>query len=135
MMGGKGNDTFTLNASNLTTIANQMEGSRIESVEKIDLATDTAANTLKIKVSDALDMSGMNVFNDTTLGGTTLGATVAKHQVLVDAAAGDIVQIDTTGWTTSSNVVANGHTYDIYNYGPSAAQLLIDHNATVQQVL
>ena len=112
-----------------------MEGSRIESVEKIDLSTDTAANTLKIKVSDVLDMSEMNVFNNSTLGGTTLGASVAKHQVLVDASAGDVVQINTTGWTTSSNVVANGHTYDIYNYGTSAAQLLIDHNATVQQVL
>jgi hypothetical protein len=136
--GGTGIDTLRVTGGanlDLTAISNTMEGSRIESVEKIDLSTDTAANTLKIKVSDVLDMSEMNVFNNSTLGGTTLGASVAKHQVLVDASAGDVVQINTTGWTTSSNVVANGHTYDIYNYGTSAAQLLIDHNATVQQVL
>lgn len=141
--GGGDIDTVRLTGGaslNLTAVKNQgasglKENSRIESIEKIDLATDTAANTLMIKATDVLDMAGMNLFNNTTLGGSTLGASVARHQVLIDAGVGDVIQIDATGWSTSSTVTANGHTYAIYNNSTTAAQLLIDNLATVQMVV
>ena len=145
--GGAGIDTLrlaTLGGNlDLTQVANAggsgPDGlSRIDSVEVIDLASDAAPNTLTLRLKDVLDMSGMNVFNTsntTAVSGTSLGASVAKHQVMVTGDARDSVNINLTNdWTRTDTVVAYGtHNYSVYNANAGAAQLLIDQqiaNAT-----
>jgi hypothetical protein len=67
--GGGGFDTIRISggaALDLTAISNagamgQEENSRIESIERIDLATDTAANTLTLMARDVKDMAGFNL--------------------------------------------------------------------------
>ncbi|MDO8705889.1 MAG: FG-GAP-like repeat-containing protein, partial [Sulfuricaulis sp.] len=147
--GGSGIDTLTLPglgwSFDLTAIANQGAStpgsqSRIESIERIDL-TGSGNNTLTLALSDVLDMTGMNSFNnangwaDGTVNPYNLAAGGAnginpeqRHQLVIDGNAGDVV--NSTGWgTTLGTVTNNGHTYEVYNAG-SFAQLLIDQTIT-----
>jgi Ca2+-binding RTX toxin-like protein len=133
--GGAGFDAIRLTGGaslDLTKIANQAagaseNGSRISSIEKIDMATDAAANVLTLSVKDVLAMAGMNVCNSGN-GWTDLGAAVARHQVVIDGGANDRVALtDKAAWFSAGTAVANGHAYDVYNHGTSAAQLLVDH--------
>lgn len=105
--------------------------SRITSIERIDLATDTAANTVKLALKDVIDMAGDNLFNSTNttaVSGTGIGASVAKHQVMITGTALDTANITLASWTISNTIVAfEGHNYVVYNANSSvAAQLLID---------
>jgi hypothetical protein len=69
MNGGGGFDTIRMSggaALDLTTITHAgamglEENSRIESIERIDLATDTAVNTLTLMGRDVKDMAGFNL--------------------------------------------------------------------------
>ena len=133
--GGAGFDAIRLTGGaslDLTKIANQAagaseNGSRISSIEKIDMATDAAANVLTLSVKDVLAMAGMNVCNSGN-GWTNLGAAVARHLVVIDGGANDRVALaDKAAWSSAGTAVANGHAYDVYNHGTSAAQLLVDH--------
>jgi hypothetical protein len=56
---------------------------------------------------------------------------------MVDGKAGDKVALtDLANWTAAgTNVVANGHTYTVYNHNTSAQQLLIDQLLTVSAVI
>ncbi len=118
--------------------SNPKVGSRVSSIERIDLGTDTAANTVKISLFDVLDMAGMNLFNNTTFG-SGLGALVAKHQVVITGSNTDIVDIDgfaisggTNVWTKAAGTVMNnGVTFDIWNHNTAFAQLLIQQNVQV----
>jgi hypothetical protein len=107
--------------------------SRIDGVEIIDLATDTAANTLTLTVKDVIDMSAMNLFttsNTAAVSGTSLGASVTKHQLMITGGSEDYANIGISNWTLSDTVVTyGGHTYKVYNANSSvAAQLLIDQS-------
>ena len=153
--GGTGIDTIRLTGGanlDLTTIKNTSgmnpkTTSRIASIERIDLATDTSANTLALAVGDVLDMAGFNLFNTgngwTNTVGTALSASVAKHQLLIDGTATDSVRIKNflTAWTRSQTVsgtndtvsrIENGatRTYHVYNSVSGNAQLLIDSRIT-----
>jgi hypothetical protein len=142
--GGGGIDTLAVTGGaslNLTLIkqialTNPEIGSRISSIEKLDLATDTAANTLTISLKDVVDMSGMNIFN-TGSGWTSsaLGALVAKHQVVINRGANDIVDLSdgsgTAGWTSVGTVLNGTITYDIWNSTTGNAQLIIQQGSTV----
>jgi len=81
-------------------------------VTHIDMASDTAANTLKLSLSDVL---GVN-------------ATAGVHKLTVSAGANDTVDVDFSEWTSSGTTVTEGgHTYAVYNGNASvAAQLLIE---------
>jgi hypothetical protein len=142
--GGGGTDTLKVSGSgvtlDLTLIANQAasnpEGpSRIGSVEIIDLS-GSGDNTLNISVNDVLDMSGMNLFNNGVAGWSgALGASVAKHQVVVDGNGGDAINLK-GGWLdTGTTAVYGGNTYEIYNASNSAAQLLVDTDITRNVVI
>jgi hypothetical protein len=144
--GGTGIDYLSLDGSDLyldlTAVSNQGGGtiesfSRVESIERIDL-TGIGNNTLKIAVSDVLDMAGMNLFNDDVNldianRWSGLGSIVQKHQVVVDGNAGDeVIAID---WVRAAGAVSNnGQTYNIYNpISPEIyAQLLVDNDLTVK---
>jgi hypothetical protein len=133
--GGSGIDTLRLDgggiAFDLGAIGNagQVGGinmSRISSIERIDL-TGSGNNTLKLTMADVVDMAGMNSFNSGN-GWTGLGATEARHQLVIDGNAGD--QVNSTGWTdTGKSATFNGHTYEIYTQG-SYAELLVDQSIT-----
>jgi hypothetical protein len=144
--GGTGIDYLSLDGSDLyldlTAVSNQGGGtiesfSRVESIERIDL-TGTGNNTLKIAVSDVLDMAGMNLFNDDVNldianRWSGLGSIVQKHQVVVDGNAGD--EVIATDWVRAAGAVSNkGQTYNIYNpITPEIyAQLLVDNDITVK---
>ena len=138
--GGTSVDTIQLmGGANLdfTAIANQgladagVSGSRITSVEIIDLKADTAANALTLQLKDVIDMSGMNLFNSSTtssVSGTALAASIAKHQLAIFGDALDTLHIGSgTGWSDSGTVVSYaGHDLVVYNNSNGAAQLLIE---------
>jgi FG-GAP repeat len=140
--GGTGIDTLRLADGvtlDLTAIANTgygldvngSGGSRIQSIEVIDMKTDTAANTTHLRLSDVLDMSGMNLFNSgntALVSGTALAASVAKHQVAIYGDALDTLNLGpANGWSNSGNVVSyNGHNLVVYNNTNTTVQLLID---------
>ena len=148
--GGTGIDTLRLNGANLnlSVVANIAAGvpiinSRISNIERIDLATDTTSNILTLGLSDVLDMAAMNSFN-TSNGwnnaiGTAFGASVQKHQLLIDGSSNDVVRILlSAGWTRSQTVNGSSdtiihtgsdglqHTYYLYNSASGNAQLVID---------
>ena len=108
-------------------------GSRIESIERIDMASDTGTNTLKLELKDVLDMSGMNNFNLgngwSNITGTALTTSVARHQVAAMGTALDKVDIGTK--VAGSNVSDGVNTYDAWNHNTSAAQLLMQENMAV----
>ena len=147
--GGTGIDTLRLSVGanlDLTTIANSAAGtptikSIIASIEGIDLATDSAANTLTLSVNDVLDMAGMNNFNtgngwSNVSTGTALSASVQKHQLLIDGTVQDVLRL-TERWILQSGQVTNSasgsvKSYKVYNSSSSAAQLLVDNNIQTQ---
>jgi hypothetical protein len=140
--GGLGFDTLRLSGGanlDLTAVSNVgamglEENSRIESIERIDMATDSAANTTTIRINDVIDMSGMNLFNSGTPGltlvsGNSLASLVQKHQVMITGGANDAVNMNlASDWSSSGTVVSyNNHNYVVYNATNNvAAQLLID---------
>jgi hypothetical protein len=127
----------------LTQVSNVGAGgvgglSRIASIERIDLSTDTSANTLTLALKDVIDMSGMNLFNTsngwTNSSGTPLGAAVARHQLMVLGSAGDVI-VASGGWTSVGQAThvdaGTTHTYEIYNSSVGTyAQLLVDATIT-----
>ena len=136
--GGSGIDTLQVAGGthlNLTAIGNSGGytglGSRINSIEKIDLATDTYANTLTLALQDVLDMAGANLFNTskgwTNPTGLALTSTVNKHQLVVTGSATDSVDIVLDSWSkVEASTVRDGpNTYEIWNHNTAAAQLLI----------
>ena len=150
--GGSGVDTLRLTGGanlDLTAIANVGGAtpnglSRVESIEKIDLATDTAANTLKLALRDVIDMSGMNLFNTgngwTNISGAPLSAMVQRYQLVIDGTASDTVQVAggsdwTSAGTASSSISGAAQSYNVWNHNTSAAQLLIDVDIIREAVL
>jgi hypothetical protein len=126
--GGTGYDTLRLSggaALDLTAVSNVSamstdNSSRISSIERIDLVTDTAANTLTITARDVNDMAGFNLIRTGTVsadgktwtnvsGGTALSATTQFHQLVVDGTNADSVTIkSTTGTWTNAGTVNDG---------------------------
>jgi Ca2+-binding RTX toxin-like protein len=147
--GGGGIDTLRLlgGASlDLTGVANQAAGdpetgSRLASIERIDLKTDTAANTLKLSLADVLDMSGMNQFNTgngwlNESGGTAMSGSVNRHQLVIDLGVGDKVEVAAAAgdWIDAGQVLHNGSLYTAFNHVNSAAQILLTDEFALQNV-
>jgi Ca2+-binding RTX toxin-like protein len=133
--GGTGLDTVRLSeGTNLSLGA--ISNGRITSIERIDMATDALGNSVDLKLSDLLDMTGNNVFNSTG-GWTGLAASVTKHQLAITGTAVD--KVNTGGdlnnvalWSVSpSGASYAGVTYDVYNSQTSNAQLLIQQGVIV----
>ena len=125
----------TLDLRNISNIAagNPETGSRIASIEKIDL-TGSGNNTLYIGVEDVLDMSGLNNFNSGN-GWTGLASSVNRHQVVVDGNADDVVNLSGAWVDSGTQASYNGHGYQIYNATGTAAQLLVDTDITNRNIV
>ena len=148
--GGAGIDTIRLGGTgglnlNLSLIGNSSVGniegsSRINSIERINLSTDTGANELTIRVADVLDMASSNWANLSTLnslgaggwspatgGSTGINASVMNyHQVAVTGGSND--KVSTTGWTlnTTGNVLDSaGINYSVYTATSGAPAMLL----------
>ncbi|MEO5346787.1 MAG: hypothetical protein H7834_10475 [Magnetococcus sp. YQC-9] len=125
----------------LTAIANQGGGtpgsaSRLEAIETIDL-TGSGNNTLTLAVSDLFDLAGMNRINSATQtalgwsnGTYSFAASEARHQLVIDGNAGDVVNAGGSTWSNQGTVTHDGHTYAVYNSDTGVAQLLVDTTIT-----
>jgi hypothetical protein len=150
--GGGGFDTLQLSGGanlNLTTISNAgamglEENSRIESIERIDMATDTAANSLTLTARDVNDMAGFNLIRTGSVsadgktwtnvgGGTALSAITKFHQLVVDGTGVDSVSIkSTTGTWTNAGMVSDGTSnFVVWQNTATASQLMVKSGVTV----
>jgi hypothetical protein len=151
--GGTGIDTLRMAQGSgnldLRAIANQggatPDGlSRIDSIEVIDLAADTGANTLTLAVNDVIDMAGFNSFNNSTgwVDGTyNLAAGGAggvdperRQQLVVKGGAGDnlVLSAGNGFWANAGTVSdSSGTFYTVYNNDRSSSQVLVQSGVTV----
>jgi hypothetical protein len=149
--GGGGFDTIRMSggaALDLTTISNVgamglEENSRIESIERIDLATDTASNTLTLQARDVRDMAGMNLIRTgsvsadgntwTNVTGSALSATTAYHQLVIDGSSNDtlVLSPDTGAWTTVGTVSNGTSNYTVYQNAATNSQVLVRSGVVV----
>jgi len=137
--GGTGLDTLrmaqdsgNLDLTQISNIGAGMPGgmSRLESLEIIDLLTDSASNVLTLRARDVLDLSGANIFNSSnTTGG--LSAVVSKTQLMVRGDASDTVNLGLAGWTAGGTITYAGANYTVYDSNTVAAQLLVQQGMTV----
>jgi hypothetical protein len=141
--GGSGYDTIRLTggaALDLTAISNvdAMAGdgsSRINSIERIDLSTDTVSNTLTVNAKEVNDLTGMNMLHTgsgsadgqtwTNVSGSPFTASQPYHQLVVEGTSADKVVI-TEAWLVSGTVSNGTNTYTVYSNMTSYTQLVID---------
>jgi VCBS repeat-containing protein len=104
-------------SSGVYTLANAAsldlsKAASIATLTSIDMASDSAANTVKLTLNDVL----------------ATGTTNGVHKLTLTGDANDSVDIDVAEWTNSGTTVTEGtHTYAVYNAnGTDNAQLLID---------
>jgi hypothetical protein len=147
VIGGTGIDTLQIAQGggnlDLTQISNaggaSPEGlSRIESIEVIDLATDTAANTLTLAARDVIDVAGFNSFNTgngwTNTTGTALSATTAFRQLVVKGNAGDVVNLKTgASWLSVGTVSDATTSYTVFQSTSTNVQVIVQSGVTVNQ--
>ena len=99
----------------LTTVIKDMSVNGIvKGLEQVDMATDTAANVMSLKLADVLSMQ----------------STGGVYQLMLSGAANDKVVLTEGEWTDTGTVVnQGGHDYAVYTgtTDPSA-QLLIDQH-------
>jgi hypothetical protein len=147
VIGGTGIDTLQIAQGggnlDLTQISNaggaSPEGlSRIESIEVIDLATDTAANTLTLAARDVIDVAGFNSFNTgngwTNTTGTALSATTAFRQLVVKGNAGDVVNLKTgASWLSVGTVSDATTSYTVFQSTSTKVQVIVQSGVTVNQ--
>jgi hypothetical protein len=137
--GGGGKDKIVLSGAgltfDLTQVANQAGsnpdgGSRIDSVEIFDI-TGTGNNTLKLSVSDVLDMGSANLFSNTKTG---------RQQLLVKGNTGDTVDfaenVSNTAWVKATGTISiDSVVYMTYNYSnrdtPAFATVYVQNGMTV----
>ncbi|WP_367184885.1 calcium-binding protein, partial [Limnohabitans sp. Rim8] len=146
LMGGTGIDTLQIAPGggniDFTQISNVGAGtpdglSRIDSIEVIDLATDTAANTLTLAANDVIDMAGFNSFNTgngwSNVTSTALSPTVQRHQLVVKGGALDTLVLSAGNgfWANAGTVSNSGFTYTVYQNAASNSQVLVQNGVTV----
>jgi VCBS repeat-containing protein len=87
-------------------------------VNTIDMATDAAANTVKLSLADVLSVA------------TDASIANGVHKLTLTGDANDTVELDLSQWANTGNTVTEGdHTYAVYNASSAAAaQLLIDQH-------
>jgi VCBS repeat-containing protein len=150
--GGGGFDTLRLSGGatlDMTLISNvagmsSNGSSRIESIERIDLGTDTAANTLSISARDLKDTASFNNIHTVTpsddgktwtnvSAGTALSAVTKFHHVVVDGTSIDIVNLKGSGWTNAGTVNDGSSNYVVYQNTATASQLIVKSGVVVNQ--
>jgi hypothetical protein len=134
--GGSGIDTiklltagFTFDLTAIPNVAagNPDGGSRIDSIEKIDL-TGSGNNILRLAARDVQDMAGMNIWN--VDGNSSIPDSF--HQIMVTGNAGDSVQLtDYLGWVQGSAYSAGVETFTVWRNAEASSQLLAKQGLSV----
>jgi hypothetical protein len=145
--GGTGFDTLRLVATSgdldLTKVSN-VDGmsssgtSRISSIERIDLATDTGINPLTLAASDVNDMAGLNLIHTTGASadgktwtnvgaGTALTDVAQYHQLVVDGGSNDVVSLKTSigAWANVGQVSDGTSTYNVLQNAGTHSELIV----------
>jgi hypothetical protein len=126
--GGTGTDTLVLAANTaldltkvVSTAAGDLEGTdRVASIERVDLSA--AGSSLTLSAMDISQLAGMNSFNSGN-GWSGLGASVARHQLVITGTAGTLNLQDS--WAYGGTATdGNGASYKVYN-GERNTQLLL----------
>jgi len=121
----KGGATLDLTLIKDTPLSTAQSTSRISSVEVINMANDTSANTLKLRVSDVLDTSSSNWMSGEGFGnGTSSGSGWANRittydafsQMYVKGTSNDTLSLKTGDWTKQSVTDAFAYNTYITNY-------------------
>ena len=154
VLGGTGFDTIRLTGGahlDLTQVSNSAAGSqvdgttgsRIDSIERIDLGTDTAANTLTLSAKDIREMAGFNAIRTNTVSadgnvwtnviGTTLSDTTRYHQLVVNGSTNDMVVFspDLGFWANVGTVSNGGSSYNVYQNLGTNSQVLVKSGVVV----
>ncbi|PVE04972.1 Ig-like domain-containing protein, partial [Limnohabitans sp. Rim28] len=113
--------------------------SRISSIEAIDLASDSASNTLTLSARDVQDMAGMNLIRlgasadgqNWASGTYTLAAAMAYRQLVVTGDAGDAVDLHDNSYASSGTVTAGGTTYNVYTSESTRTQVFVQNGLTM----
>lgn len=146
--GGAGFDTLSLSGgasldfSRISNKALDLDGirERVDGFEKIDLATDTGANSLRLNLADVLDIADSNIANTnngwTNISGSSLSSLVAKHQLVIAGTNADTLTIRGSEWSNTGTTVrdSSGELYNVYNGQNAAAQLLIDKDMIIAMI-
>jgi VCBS repeat-containing protein len=131
--GGNGDDTLVLTGSGQTFDFTQLDHPKISGIEVIDFA-GSGNNTLKLGYLDAINLSDQPNSDFT-------GSVSAPKAIVMDANAGDILQLDDDprgAWVLQSNNIGldgSGTGYDIYSFDVGGAHLVkiaITDGVTVQ---
>jgi hypothetical protein len=130
--GGSGMDTLVLVGGrvtlDLTRVANPAASnpsgsSRINGVEIIDI-TGSGNNTLRLNLSDLLDMGSANLFQ-----------TNGHQQLMVKGNSGDTVEMmDKGSWMKLGPVVLDGASYNVLDHTTSSAMLYVSDSVNLQYV-
>ncbi|PUE10577.1 putative Ig domain-containing protein [Limnohabitans sp. T6-20] len=154
VVGGTGFDTIRLTGGahlDLTQVSNSAAGSqvdgttgsRIDSIERIELSTDTGANILTLSAKDVREMAGFNAIRTNTVSadgstwtnvtGTALSNTTQYHQLVVDGSTNDMVVFSPdTGFWANAGTVSNGvSSYIVYQNAANLTQVLVKANMSV----
>jgi hypothetical protein len=131
--GGTGVDTIRLDGTSLDLLSiSNVSGmspdgsSRINSVERINMSTDTGANTLTLSATDVKDMAGFNSFNPGNgWTGTGMSASVQRHQLVVDGNAADTLA-STDAWALVGDASNGGNSYKVFNSTTGLSQIIVD---------
>lgn len=128
--GRSGPDTLTFSGADITLNLLAIPSSAITSFERLNL-TGTGNNTVRLTVTDVLDMASSNEFNSGN-GWSGLPTAVTQRQLVIDGNAGDLVEAS-GGWVRQTTTVSNaGQTYVVYTSGSggNAAMLIVDSDIT-----
>ncbi|WP_255350713.1 Ig-like domain-containing protein [Limnohabitans sp. DM1] len=154
VMGGTGFDTLALSAGaslNLQSVSNADSASpdgmsRIESIERIDLASDSAANTLGLSAQDVVDMAGFNSIHTgtpsadgktwTNASGNALADSTRYHQLVVEGDAADVLnlQLGTGLWVNAGTVNDGTRDYTVYQNEGMRSQVIVRTGLTVNNL-
>jgi hypothetical protein len=128
--GGSGMDTLMLTGAGLTldltrvanpAASNPSGSSRINGVEIIDI-TGSGNNTLRLNLSDLLDMGSANLFQ-----------TNGHQQLMVKGNSGDTVEMmDKGSWMKLGPVVLDGASYNVLDHTTSSAMLYVSDSVNLQ---
>ncbi|WP_157259234.1 Ig-like domain-containing protein, partial [Burkholderia ubonensis] len=130
--GGAGVDVLKLNGANelldVSKLIGVAGGNKLSSIEIIDI-TGSGNNTLKLSMSDVLELGHENLFR---ADGHT--------QMMVNGNAGDRVELsgmaglDAGSWTNQGLATINGAAYQVYENAALNVELLVQSSVTTQLV-
>ena len=124
-------------ANNLLHRDGESENLVLTGTAAINGGGNSLANTLKLTLSDVLDMANNNIFNTNSgwsnVTGSAVSGQVNQHQLGITGNTNDTLQLRSSEWSNSGATVrdSGGEIYKVYTAQNSAAQLMIDKDILI----